>query len=246
MENEDEHTAAAQSFYKEALQTLINNKFPFLIGGTYALRHFTGIYRDTKDLDIFCKANEFQRILKCFLEEGYKVEITDVRWLAKVFKGPHFIDIIFNTVNNLCPVDDSWFEHAIEGELFDTPVYYIAPEDLVWCKVYIQNRERFDGADINHLILKYGNNMDWNLVLKRLDQHWHLLLSQIINYQFVYPSERHLIPKWLFNELLERASEQYDLPAPVENVCLGPIIDQTQYSVDIKDWDYKALTIKTV
>jgi hypothetical protein len=88
--------------------------------------------------------------------------------------------------------------------------------------------------------------MDWNLVLKRLDQHWHLLLSQIINYQFVYPSERHLIPKWLFNELLERAREQYDLPAPIENVCLGPIIDQTQYSVDIKDWDYKALTIKTV
>jgi hypothetical protein len=80
-----------------------------------------------------------------------------------------------------------------------------------------------------------------------MDQHWHLLLSQLLSFQFVYPSEFHeIIPKWLFDELLHRAAEQYELPSPVERVCRGPVIDQTQYEIDIKEWGYKTCTIKTV
>jgi hypothetical protein len=65
-------------------------------------------------------------------------------------------------------------------------------------------------------------------------------------FQFVYPSDFHeIIPKWLFDELIQRANNQYQLPPPVVKVCRGPVIDQTQYSVDIKDWDYKVSTIMT-
>jgi hypothetical protein len=32
----------------------------------------------------------------------------------------------------------------------------------------------------------------------------------------------------------------------VEKVCLGPIIDQTQYGVDVKEWGYKVTTMRTV
>jgi hypothetical protein len=111
----------------------------------------------------------------------------------------------------------------------------------------VQNRERFDGADINHLLVKYGKKMDWKWILKRMDPHWHLLLSAIIMFQFCYPSEyRDIVPQWLFDELMERARQQYDMPSPWEKVCRGPIIDQTQYAIDIKEWDYKATTIKTV
>jgi hypothetical protein len=81
----------------------------------------------------------------------------------------------------------------------------------------------------------------------RLDQHWHLLLAQVISFQFVYPADFHrLVPRWLFDELILRAQEQYDLPPPSERVCRGPVIDQTQYATDIKEWDYKVCTIKTV
>ena len=123
----------------------------------------------------------------------------------------------------------------------------LSPEELVWCKIYVQNRERYDGADVNHIILKQGKQLDWKHLLFRMDQHWHLLLMQILQFQFVYPSEYHdIVPKWLFDELMVRAKEQYDLPPALEKVCRGPIIDQTQYQVDIKEWDYKVCTIKTV
>lgn len=243
----DEQKKEARVFYREALELLKECGTNFMLGGGFAMSHYTGIYRDTKDLDIFCKPNEYSLILKFFAKKGYRIELFDVRWLAKIFKGDYFIDVIFDTVNNICTVDDTWYKHASKGEFAGMPVKFLSAEELIWCKIYVQNRERFDGADINHIILKYGKKLDWKRLLVRLDPHWHLLLSQIINFQFVYPADFHdIIPKWIFDELMSRAHLQYDLPSPVERVCRGPVIDQTQYMIDIKEWDYKVTTIKTV
>lgn len=243
----EEQVIEAHSFYREALELLNNSGASYMLGGAFAFFHYTGIFRDTKDLDVFCKSSEYPKIIKFFSGMGYKTELTDVRWLAKIFRNEYYIDVIFDTVNNICTVDDSWHEHSVEADFKGIKVSLIAPEELIWAKVYVQNRERFDGADVNHLILKTGKNLDWKRLLARLEQHWHLLLAQIIMFQFVYPSDFHeIIPKWLFDELISRANEQYDLPASVEKVCRGPIIDQTQYSTDIKEWNYRVTTMRTV
>lgn len=218
----------------------------FMLGGAFALFHYTGIYRDTKDLDVFCAPGEYPKILKYFADKGYRTELTDVRWLAKVFKGEYFIDIIFASVNNIFRVDESWYAHSVNAEFVGVNVQLLSPEELIWCKIYVQNRERFDGADVNHIILRH-KNLDWKRLLDRLEHHWHLLLAQLVIFQFVYPADfQEIIPKWLFDELIKRANEQYELPSSVERVCRGPIIDQTQYQTDVKEWDYKSYTIKTV
>lgn len=242
----DEQKAEAHAFYREALQLLDASGARYMLGGAFAMFHYSGIYRDTKDLDVFCKSTEYPKIMKCFGEYGYRTELTDARWLAKVFKGDYFIDIIFDTVNNICRVDDTWYERAVPAEFVGMPVTMIPPEELIWCKIYVQNRERYDGADVNHVMLKYGKHLNWEHLLFRMDQHWHLLLAQILLFQFVYPADyRDIVPKWLFDELMRRAHEQYELPPPLERVCRGPVIDQTQYSTDIKEWNYKVSTIKT-
>jgi hypothetical protein len=243
----EEQRKESQAFYKEALELLHQTGTNFMLGGAFAMFHYTGIYRDTKDLDVFCKASEYPKILKFFAERGYRTENYDVRWLAKVHKGEYFIDIIFDTVNNICRVDDTWYENGADCTFCEVPVKFIPAEELIWCKMYVQNRERYDGADVNHIILKWGKKMDWKRVMFRMEQHWHLLLAQLLSFQFCYPSEFHdIIPRWLFDELMRRAAEQYDIPPAMEKVCRGPIIDQTQYAVDIKEWDYKVTTIKTV
>jgi hypothetical protein len=243
----EEQEKEAHSFYREALEMLNGSGANYMLGGAFAFFHYTGIYRDTKDLDVFCKSTEYPKILKFFGDKGYKTELTDARWLAKIFKNEYFIDIIFDTTNNICRVDDLWYTHAVKAQFKGIDVLLVAPEELIWCKIYVQNRERFDGADVNHLLLKTGKHLDWKRLLFHMEQHWHLLLAQLIIFQFVYPAEYHeIIPKWLFDDLMSRAHEQYDLPSPLEKVCRGPIIDQTQYSIDIKEWDYKVTTIKTV
>lgn len=243
----NEQQIEAFTFYKEALELLNESGIDFLLGGAFATFHYTGIYRETKDLDIFCRSTDYPHVLKFFNNRGYRIELTDARWLAKVFKDDFFMDVIFDSVNHICTVDDSWFAFAHEGEIQGTTVRIVPPEEIIWCKHYVQNRERFDGADINHLILRCGKQLDWHRILKRLDQHWHLLLSKLLIFQFVYPADyTDIIPRWLFDELMRRATAQYDLPGSIEKVCLGPLIDNTQYSIDIKDWNYKTYTIKSV
>ena len=243
----EEQKKESTTFYQKALQLLDDSGAQYMLGGAFAMFNYTGIYRDTKDLDVFCKASEYPKILKFFQDNGYETQLYDVRWLAKIFNGEYFIDIIWDTVNNICRVDDSWYENATTGEFAGRQVKFLPAEELIFCKLYVQNRERFDGADVNHVILKYGKHLDWKRLLFRMDPHWHILLSGIIMFQFCYPSDyRDIIPQWLFDELMERARSQYDMPSPWEKVCRGPIIDQTQYAIDIKEWDYKVTTIKTV
>ncbi|QCR23124.1 nucleotidyltransferase [Pontibacter sp. SGAir0037] len=243
---DDKDKAKAHKFYKSALTLLLKAEIPFLVGGGFALKLYTGIERDTKDLDIFCKSGDCPSILKLLSDKGYDTELVDARWLAKARKEEHFVDFIFSNPSNQIPVDDGWYERAAESELFDLKLKFISPEDLIRCKIYVQNRERYDGSDINHTLLKYGDKLDWKLIWSSLEQHWQLLMAQLLSFQFVYPSERDIIPRWLFDELMKRARETYDMPPPTEKICRGPLIDQTQYGTDVTDWEYKAITIRTV
>lgn len=240
------HQQKAHDFYREALGILAQSKIDFLVGGGFALRLYTDIMRDTKDLDIFCRSGDCPKILKVFKEHGFETELTDARWLAKAISGPNFMDIIFNNPGNHCAVDDTWFEKSVKCELLDMKMRVIPAETLIWSKLYVQNRERYDGADINHIILRYGKKLDWKWLWMHMETHWQLVLQQFMSFMFVYPSERDLIPKWLYDELLERAKEQYEMPAPVEKICRGPLIDQTQYATDITNWEYKVVTIRSV
>lgn len=247
MEHTLENTNEVTSSYGDALTLLQQNACDFMVGGGFAVSHYTGLPRITKDLDIFCLSEQYPQILQCFEANGYRIELTDSRWLAKAFKGDHYIDIIFDTVNGICRVDETWYDNATQGSFCGVPVKFVPVEELIWCKMYVQNRERYDGADLNHLILKAGDALDWQRLRDRLNPHWHLLLAQLILFQFVYPADfRSIIPDWLFDELIDRATLQYQLPGSIEKVCRGPLIDQTQYEADIKLWNYKSYTIKTI
>ncbi|WP_242917640.1 nucleotidyltransferase [Pontibacter liquoris] len=243
---DDTRKKAADEFYESALNLLAQSKTDFLVGGGFALRLYTGLMRDTKDLDVFCKSGDCPRIMKWFNEQGYQTEMTDPRWLAKAIIGDNFVDVIFNNPGNHCAVSDSWLERSVKGELFGVKVRYIPAEALIWSKLYVQNRERYDGGDINHIILRWGDKLDWKWLWRHMEQHWQLLLAQLLSFQFVYPSDRDLIPRWLFDELLKRAHEQFDLPTPTDKICLGPLIDQTQYATDITEWNYKVVTMRSV
>jgi hypothetical protein len=237
----------AEKFYKDTLVLLSETEIEFLLGGGFAVSHYTGLQRDMKDMDIFLKPSDYPKVLKHFSDKGVETELTDVRWLAKIKKDKFYIDLIFNSVHGICTVDDFWFEHASQGKIFDIEVNIIPVEELIWCKSYVWNRERFDGADINHVILKQGKNIDWKRLLLRMDPHWHILFAEILMFQFIYPSEyQELIPRWLFDDLLARTQDQWVLPPPVERVCRGPIIDSTQYHTDIREWHYLCYTIKSV
>lgn len=244
---ENKLTDQANHFYEAILAHLYESGIEFMIGGAFAVFHYSGIFRMTNDMDIYCRSTDYPALLQYFDQLGFKTELTDIRWLAKVYNEEGlFIDLIFNTVNNIGKVDDQWFEEADSARLFNHDVKFISAEELIRGKIYVQNRERYDGADINHIWLQYGSKINWHKLKNKIEPHWHLLLAQMLNFQFVYPHDfRDILPRDIFEELLERAKEQYEMPPVKVRVCRGPLIDQTQYQTDIKEWDYKSYTIKT-
>jgi hypothetical protein len=42
--------------------------------------------RPTKDIDIFCKAGDYPKILNKFTSLGYKTQVLDERWIAKILE----------------------------------------------------------------------------------------------------------------------------------------------------------------
>lgn len=228
----------AEQFYQEILSLLLKAKIPFLLGGTYALSHYTDLQRETKDLDIFCKAGDFQRILALLQEKGYKTELTDARWLAKVKKNGHLVDFISGTARNLWVVDDTWFTKAKTISFLNLQIKVIPPEEFLWSKIFFQDRYKYYGSDINYLIVKQGKTFDWKLILTRMEAQWEILLMTLISFRYVFPSEREIIPKWLMKELLSRVEHQFTIPTPKDKVCRGSTLSQVDYQIAIQEWGF--------
>ena len=230
--------ADADAFYADSLRLLHGSDIPFLVAGTFAVNCYTGINRPTKDLDVFCKAGDFPRILLFFKEHGFATEIEDERWIAKVRRGDCFFDVIFGSATAVVTITDHWFQEKHPAEIYGVPVQLTPPTEMIWSKALLQNRHRYDGADIAHLILRQADRIDWRRLLLHMEQYWEVLLIHLLNFRFIYPSERDRVPPWLFGELLQRAHRQADLPLPQTRVCRGRLFSAEDYRVDVQSWGY--------
>lgn len=229
----------AEHFYRTALNHLAEGGVPFMVGGAYALREYAGIVRDTKDLDIFCKPDDHPGILGLLISAGYQTEVTYPNWLAKAFHRDHFVDIIFSSGNSVCRVDETWFRHSRRSTMFGVPVQLIPPEEMIWSKAYVQDRGRFDGADIAHILLRQSETLDWHRLLVRAGSDSEVLLAHLINFRFIYPSERDVVPEWVMRELWSRIERQLEDPPLAERICRGPLLTPYDYEVDVKEWGYR-------
>jgi hypothetical protein len=234
----------AEEFYIEGLKLLAQSDIPFLLSGTYAVTTYTGIVRPTKDLDIFCKAGDYPRILAFFQERGYHIEVEDERWIAKIFKGKYFFDIIYSCRTTEIAITDEWFEDAPEIEVYGTKVRIIKPTELIWSKIFVQDRYRYDGADVAHVILRQNEAIDWKRLLRYMELHWEVLFTHLVNFRYIYPSERDLVPRWLMDELLARMQAHLDMPESKVRVCRGRLFSARDYVTDITEWGYADMTGK--
>jgi hypothetical protein len=228
----------ALAFYAECLGLLDRSGLPYLLAGTHAVNAYTGMDRPVKDLDVFCRAGDYPRILNYLQQFGYELEVEDERWLAKASKGPFFMDVIFNSTSGVAPVTGSWFEESRTAPLYGLEVPVVPPTELIWSKLFVQDRYRYDGADIAHVILKQCTAIDWRRLLSYAEQFWEVLLAHLINFRFIYPTERDCVPGWLMDELLGRVQAQAELPAPRMKVCRGRHFSRADYQVDIAEWGF--------
>jgi hypothetical protein len=222
----------------DALRALAGSHVPFLVAGAYALCEYTGIFRDTKDLDLFLRERDLEEAFRILEGAGFRTEITDPGWIGKAYRGEWYVDLIFSSGNGVAVVDDLWFEHARRARVMGVEVLLAPPEEMVWSKSFVLERERYDGADVNHLFRAAGDALDWDRLLFRFERYWEVLLSHVLLFRFAYPGERSKVPDRVLRALLARLEDGLgtDHPRPL---CRGNLISRVQYRHDLEHLGYE-------
>ena len=234
----------SREFYRDAMEFLSRARIPFLVGGAFAFVHQAGIDRSTKDLDIFVRPADVQRLLRASAEAGYEADLVFSHWLAKIRAPSGFVDVIFSSGNGVAVVDDQWFEYATEREVLGVKVQVAPPEESVWSKAFVMERERFDGADVAHIILAVGDQLDWQRLIDRFGAHWRVLLAHLVLFGFIYPSERSKVPTPVIEELMERLGQETRSPDASEPVCYGTLLSWSQYLGDVLGGSFRDARIR--
>ena len=224
----------AEPFYLQVLQALDAAGVPFVVGGAFALAGLTGVERPTKDLDLFVRRADFDRLDEVLAGTGLRSELTFPHWLGKVYQGPFFIDFIFASANGLNAVDDGWFERAGSASILGHPVRTMSAEDMLWSKAFIMERERYDGADVAHVLRGCAATLDWPHLMERAGAHWRVLLSHLVLFGYVYPDERDRIPAWVMHELLRKLQDEMLAPPPASGRIQGTLLSREQYLADLQ------------
>jgi len=226
---------AAREFYSRALEALNRAGVEYLVGGGFALTFYTGIARHTKDLDLFVRPGASRHAIDTLAAAGYKTEWPWPHFLAKARSDDAYIDVLYNSGNGLTPVDDDWFSHAWEGELLNTRALFVPPEEMIWSKAFVQERDRFDGADVAHLLLRTSDRLDWQRLLARFVGHEAVLLAHLLLFRYVYPTERDRAPSWVTDELSARSGAER---SGEHRICRGMNLAPHEYRPDVERWGF--------
>jgi hypothetical protein len=220
----------------DTIGALANARVPFLVGGTFALVHYTGQSRVTKDLDIMLRREEVPAAFEALASVGFETSLPYPHWLGKATRGEFVIDLIFASGNGVARVDEEWFTNAEPAVLFDREVRVSPAEELVWSKAFVMERERYDGADVAHLLWARGRTLDWDRLERRFGEFLPVLFLHVVEFLFVYSDGADRLPPGRFAQLQERAAAY--LRPDGRRVCRGTLLSRAQYRHDVIEHGY--------
>lgn len=227
--------ADQRHFFAEVLKALNDSEVPYAVSGAFALHHCTGIWRGLKDLDVCLPAAAVAPAGDLAKQRGFFFEPLDPVWIAKIRCGKLYVDLITGMSNGVLAVNPSWIDRARSVNILGIQTRVLAPEELLASKLFIARRDRFDGADVAHIIFRTGDRLDWDRILSLVGEHWELLLWSLIFFRYAYPGYSCAVPAPVWRSLLGKFQEQVRQPA-LTLPFRGSLIDDRAFAIDVNDW----------
>jgi hypothetical protein len=144
---------AEREIYRTALETLNRHGIPYVVSGLYALYEYTGIYRQTKDLDLFVEPQlRPEPPVRCRQKASRRTSSSRTgsrRRCTATSRSTSFSARATASRSSM----RGWFEHSRAGILAGTQVRVAPPEELLWHRLFVSERHRSDVSDVLHLIL---------------------------------------------------------------------------------------------
>lgn len=143
-----------------------------LLGGGLGLAAYTPLQRSTKDIDFYIRPRDRERMEALLLRAGFTDLFPrlpyDRGWIYRSERGEVIVDIIWAFANYITEVDEAWFTHCRRIPYQGFELCIIPPEELLWAKLYVLQRERTDWPDLLNLLYYQGGHLDWKRLRQRL------------------------------------------------------------------------------
>lgn len=191
--------------FRAAIDGMRARSVPFVIGGGFAFSFYARRWRNTKDLDFFIRRQDRDKAIDTLDEIGF-VDYHDQRpydrsWIYRGFKDGNIIDVIWEMANHRAAVDDAWFARGQDVPMRDRRVLMVAPEDLIWLKLYVFQRERCDWPDLLSVLYSRVESIDWDLLIDNVGQDRVLLASLMALFAWVSPERSDAVPMAVWDRL---------------------------------------------
>jgi hypothetical protein len=217
--------------YASGLLRLTAAQIPFVVGGAWAVQHYVPLGRGTRDLDVMLDPSDVARALVALDDVDAKVLERDATQVRARLVGVE-IDLVHHFAQGAQAIDREWHRRGVPGQLFGVATLIASPADLIWTKVFVAARHRFDGADVVHLIRATHQTLDWTHLHTALASYPELLLAYLNLFGFCYPDERDAVPDWLWDDLL--ANRETPVMPGMPLVCRGTLLDRTSFEFDLQ------------
>jgi hypothetical protein len=213
--------------FRTALNALNEAHVPYVIGGAFAIYRYSGAWRNTNDLDLYLERRHISQAADILAREGFldygEMAAGDREWIYHAMKDGTLIDLIWQPPNHMASIDESFYENGTDGEFLDVQTRYMSASDLIWTKIFIINRQRCDWPDIFHVIRSSPSEIDWSSLVQKIGDHWPVLLSFVVLFDWVYPNEAQSIPQSLREDLLNRKNrDSFTIDIGTQEYLLDP------------------------
>lgn len=236
-----------------ALRGLREREIPYLVGGGFAFSRYSGLRRNTKDMDVVLTQAHFLPAVEVLREAGlrdyYEVETYDRSWIYRGYTDLHgarvIVDVIHRFPNRVGVVEESWIGRGVPGRFAGEPVRWVSPEDLIWMKLFVLQRERCDWPDLFNIIRGLAGALEWDYLLERAGEHWRLLDAVVEIYDWLCPAERDFIPSSVRLEF-DRRRQVPESPRGSRATLLDSRPWLTRPGAGLLDLDDPALLVETL
>jgi hypothetical protein len=141
-------TGKESEVFRLAINTLNGANVQYVIGGAFAVYHYGGPFRNTKDLDVYMDQGAVPAAVFALSQKGFadagEMAAGDRDWIYHSRMEDVMVDVIWKAPNGITTVNERQYERAPRGSFLDLPVRYMPPDDLVVTKLFTMNLHRCD------------------------------------------------------------------------------------------------------
>lgn len=202
--------------YQRVIREARASGVPFALGGAFAFGSYTGIWRNTKDLDLYIFPKDRDRMIEVLARAGmkdyYEQLPYDRKWIYRSYADSTIVDIIWAMANQRAAVDETWIFKGPEAEINGEKLRAIPPEEMLWGKLYIVQRDRCDWPDVLNIMYAKADSLDWERIIANLGADTPLLKAALEVFSWLAPGRTQALPRWLWERLGMRAPETAGQP----------------------------------